>query len=63
MTFRGRLLLVALVSLAVGLAALVVVGNVVLSVRTQSETANVLKARADAQVAALKISRRGIRVR
>jgi signal transduction histidine kinase len=63
MTFRGRLLLVALVSLAVGLAALVVVGNVVLSVRTRAETSNVLKARTDAQVAALKVSRHGIRVR
>jgi signal transduction histidine kinase len=62
-SFRGRLLLAALISLAVGLGALVVVGNVLLSVRTRAETSNVLKARADAQVAALKVSRRGIRVR
>ena len=63
MTFRGRLLLVALVSLGIGLAALVVVGNVLLSVGTQAEASSVLRARADAQLAALQISRHGVRVR
>lgn len=63
MSFRSRLLTTALVSLAVGLAALLVIGNVVLSTRTRAETTKVLRARADAQLAALDVTRAGIRVR
>ena len=63
MSFRGRLLSTALVSLAVGLAALLAIGNVVLSARAEAETTKVLRARAEAQLAALDVSRNGIRVR
>jgi signal transduction histidine kinase len=62
-TFRTRLLTTALVSLGVGLGALLVIGNVVLETRTEAETSNVLRARAEAQVAALDVTSRGIRVR
>jgi signal transduction histidine kinase len=55
-SFRTRLLVVSLTTLAVGLGALVVVGNVVFGARVHAETSNLLKARADAQLAALRVS-------
>jgi signal transduction histidine kinase len=62
-SFRGRLTAVALASLAVGLGALLVVGNVLLGVRTKDETSHVLKARAQAQLAALTVTPHAVRVR
>ncbi|MDP9345646.1 MAG: sensor histidine kinase, partial [Actinomycetota bacterium] len=55
MSLRTRLLLVSLATLAIGLGALLVVGNVLLGARVRAETTSLLKARADAQVAALTV--------
>lgn len=63
MSFRGRLLTTALVSLAIGLAALLVIGNVVLATRARTETSSVLRARAEGQLAALAVTKNRIRVR
>lgn len=63
MTFRSRLLLTSLVTLAVGLGALLLVGNVLLAQRVRAEASSVLRANADAQVSALDITANGIRVR
>lgn len=63
MTLRNRLIVVSMITLAIGLGALLVVGNVLLGVRTGNETDNLLKARADAQIAALDVSADGVRVR
>jgi signal transduction histidine kinase len=62
-SFRTRLLLVSLLALAVGLGALLVAGNVLLSVRATSERTNLLREQAQAQIAALDVGPRGIRVR
>jgi len=62
-SFRGRLLTTALLSLAVGLAAVLVIGNVVLATRTNAETSSVLRARAEAQLAALDVRGNRLRVR
>jgi signal transduction histidine kinase len=62
-SFRGRLLTTALVSLAVGLTALLLIGNVVLATRAKAETSSVLRARSEAQLAALVVTKRGVRVR
>jgi signal transduction histidine kinase len=62
-TFRTRLLLASLLTLAVGLGALLVAGNVLLAARTTSERTNLLHEQAQAQIAALDIGPRGIRVR
>jgi signal transduction histidine kinase len=62
-TFRNRLLLVSLVTLAVGLGALLVGGNVVLAQRTADETSSVLRANADAQISALDVTSAGVQVR
>jgi signal transduction histidine kinase len=62
-TFRTRLLLASLLTLAVGLGALLVAGNVLLAARTTSERSNLLHEQAQAQIAALDIGPRGIRVR
>ena len=55
MTFRRRLLVASMVTLAVGLGALLVVGNVVLGVRANADQARLLRSRADAEVAALVV--------
>jgi signal transduction histidine kinase len=55
MTFRLRLLLVSLTTLAVGLGAALVAANVLMAQRTDAETSSVLRAHADAQVAALSV--------
>jgi signal transduction histidine kinase len=62
-TVRRRLLLVSAVSLAVGLGALLAVGNVLLRSGVQAQAASVLRARAEAQLAALTVSPGGVRVR
>jgi signal transduction histidine kinase len=63
MTFRLRLLLTSLVTLAVGLGALLVAGNVVLERRVDSEATNLLHSRAQAQIAALTVTPTRVRVR
>ena len=62
-SFRARLLLVSLATLAVGLGALLVGGNLLLAARVHAETDRLLQARSDAQIAALHVSDRGVRVR
>jgi signal transduction histidine kinase len=62
-SFRNRVLLTSLVTLAVGLGALVVAGNVLLNARVHAETSNQLRAEADAQVAALAVTGGHVRVR
>ncbi len=63
MTLRVRLLAASLATLAVGLAALLIAGNVLLGVRVRTEATSLLRARTDAQLAALSVSSRGVRVR
>jgi signal transduction histidine kinase len=62
-SLRSRLLLVSMSTLAVGLGALLVVGNVLLGVRIRDEASSLLRARADAQLAALTVTRDRIVVR
>jgi signal transduction histidine kinase len=62
-SFRARLLLTSLVTLGVGLGALLIVGNVLLARHVHSETSGLLRGRAEAQVAALEVTPRGVRVR
>ena len=50
-------------SLAVGLGALLALGNALLRSGVQAQAASVLRARAEAQLAALTVSRGGVRVR
>jgi signal transduction histidine kinase len=63
MSFRARLLLTSLATLAVGLGAVLVAGNVLLEHRVDVETTSLLRARADAQVAALTVTPTSVRVR
>ena len=63
MSIRTRLLGVSLLTLAVGLGALVVVGNVLLLAGVRAQASSVLRARAEAQLAAVSVTREGIRVR
>lgn len=63
MSFRARLLVTSLLTLAVGLGALLVAGNVLLALRVRTEASNELKARAETEVAALAVSPAGVRVR
>ncbi|MCW2992231.1 MAG: integral rane sensor signal transduction histidine kinase, partial [Solirubrobacterales bacterium] len=63
MTFRTRLLLTSLTTLVVGLGALLVAGNVLLDTRVRAETANLLRARSEAQIASLTVTSTGVRVR
>jgi signal transduction histidine kinase len=60
---RTHLLLVSLLTLAVGLGALLVVGNVLLRSGVRAQAASVLRARADAQLASVLVTRDGVRVR
>jgi signal transduction histidine kinase len=55
LSFSARLLLTSLVTLAVGLGALVVAGNVLLDHRVHAEIANLLQANAEAQLATLTV--------
>lgn len=63
MTFRQRLLLTSMTTLAVGLGALLVLGNVLLAVRVRDERSSLLRERAQAQIAALDVTAAGVRVR
>lgn len=63
MSLRTHLLGASLATLAVGLAALLVTGNVLLGVRVRAEATSLLRERADAQLAALTIAAGGLRVR
>jgi signal transduction histidine kinase len=62
-SFRTRLLVVSLTTLAVGLGALLVMGNVLVAQRTRAEATSVLQVNAEAQLAALDVSATGVRVR
>jgi signal transduction histidine kinase len=62
-SFRTRLLVVSLTTLAVGLGALLVMGNVLVAQRTRTEARSILRGKADAQIAALDVSTAGVRVR
>jgi signal transduction histidine kinase len=55
-SFRTRLVITSLVTLAVGLGALLVAGNVLLAQRVRSEATSLLRARAEAQIAALTVT-------
>jgi signal transduction histidine kinase len=55
MTFRGRLLAASMLTLALGLGALLVIGNVVLRSRADAEQAGLLRARAETEIAALDV--------
>lgn len=63
MSFSARLLLTSLVTLAVGLGALVVAGNVLLDRRVAAEVSNQLRVNAQAQLATLTITGAGVTVR
>lgn len=56
MSFRARLMRASLTTLAIGLGALLVAGNVLLSQRVGAQTSSVLRANADAQVSALSFA-------
>jgi signal transduction histidine kinase len=62
-TFRTRLLLAAMTTLAVGLGALLVLGNVLLAQRTRAEITSVMRANADSQISALIVTPTSVRVR
>jgi signal transduction histidine kinase len=62
-SFRRRLLAASLATLAVGLGALLIAGNVLLSHRVGDETEGLLSAHAQAQVAALDVTADGVRPR
>ena len=55
MTFRRRLLAASMLTLAVGLGALLVVGNVVLGVSANHDQMRLLQTRVDAEIAALTV--------
>ena len=55
MTFRRRLLAASMLTLAVGLGALLVVGNVVLGVSANNDQMRLLQTRVDAEIAALAV--------
>jgi signal transduction histidine kinase len=63
MSFRVRLLLTSLATLAVGLGAVLAIGNVLLERRVDTEAASLLRARAEAQIAALTVTPTRVRVR
>jgi signal transduction histidine kinase len=56
MTLRGRLLGVSLLTLAIGVGALLIIGNVLLRAGVQEQANSVLRARAEAQLAALDVT-------
>src|SRR4051812_38575264 len=63
MSFRLRLLLASLATLVVGLGALLVAGNIVLGRSVDDEITSLLRARAEAQVAALSVTPGRVRAR
>jgi signal transduction histidine kinase len=62
-SIRTRLLLASLLTLAVGLGVLVVVGNLLLWSGVRAQAGSVLRARADAQLASLVVTDHGVRTR
>jgi signal transduction histidine kinase len=62
-SLRRRLLLASLLTLAVGVGALLTVGNVLLRSGVHAQTTSVLRARAEAQLAAVQVTARGVRTR
>lgn len=62
MSVRARLLLVSLLTLAMGVGALLIVANVLLRSGVSAQATSVLRARAEAQLAALRVTPTGIRV-
>jgi signal transduction histidine kinase len=62
-SFRNRLLMTSLVTLALGLGALLVVGNVLLDVRVHHETSTELRTRAEGLVATLVVDGDRVTVR
>jgi signal transduction histidine kinase len=62
-SLRTRLLVVSLLTLALGLGALLIAGNVLLRSGVRAQAASVLRARADAQLAAVVVAQDGLRVR
>jgi signal transduction histidine kinase len=62
-TFRARLLLASVTTLAVGLGVLLVAGNILLSFGVHAQESSLLRARAEAQVAALTVTGGHVRVR
>ena len=63
MSIRARLLTTSMITLAIGLGALLLAGNLLLHRRVEAETRSLLDGRADAEVAALSVSARGVKVR
>jgi signal transduction histidine kinase len=63
MSFRARLLLVSLSTLALGLGTLVVIGNVAFAARVHSEESSQLRSRADAQLLAVAVEGADVTVR
>ena len=55
MTFRGRLMAASMLTLAIGLGALLLIGNVLLRSRADAEQAGLLRARAETEIAALDV--------
>ncbi len=62
MSLRTRLLGVSLLTMAVGLGALLVVGNILLRSGVRTQATSVLKGRTEAQLAALRITPAGVRI-
>jgi signal transduction histidine kinase len=62
-SLRSRLLVTALTTLAIGLGALVAIGNSLLDVRVNAEATSLLRARADAEIAGLAITPAGLQIR
>lgn len=63
MSFRNRLLVTSLVTLALGLGALLLVGNVLLDVRVHHETSTELRTRAEGLLATLVVDGSRVSVR
>jgi signal transduction histidine kinase len=59
---RHRLLAVSLLTIAVGVGALLVIGNVLLRSGVRAQANSVLRGRAEAQLAALRVSASGVSV-
>jgi signal transduction histidine kinase len=63
MSLRNRLLGISLLTLAIGVGALLIVGNVLLRTGVQEQATSVLRARAEAQVAALTVTPASVSIR
>jgi signal transduction histidine kinase len=63
MSLRNRLLGISLLTLAIGVGALLIVGNVLLRSGVQEQANSVLRARAEAQVAALTVTPTSVSIR